>query len=206
LVWDGKDATGQVVTGGVFTSYQLRTIDKKGAQVVAAESVFDLNAGGVDLRGMDPRVLAMRPVASGAVQPIVPPAPRETAPVLTEMPQPQGRRGSIRLPAILFEAHSSVLRDLYRPFLDQVADLIRKFPRVQVYIEGHADAEGTPWEAVKLSQERADAVLRYLLEEKHLSPEYLYARGHGQSAPLESEPTEKAHAMNRRVEIVILTQ
>jgi len=215
LMWDGKDAEGNVVTGGVFTTYQLRTIDKNGVQIVSTEPGVDLGGGEVDLRGMDPRVLAMRPESMGPEAerlaranptPTPTPRPRLETPKMPSDVQPEGRRGAIRVPTILFAKDSSVLRGPYLPYLDEVVVLIRRYPQSKVYIEGHAADEGTAQEAVRLSQDRADAVLRYLVETRHVSSNYLYARGHGESAPQDTSGTAKAAANNRRVDIVIVTQ
>jgi len=160
-------------------------------------------------------VLAMRPVSpSAAVQtdlalpessPVTE-APKMESPHVPEHLQPEGHRGVLRIPAVLFEEGSSVLRSVYLPYLDEVVLLIARYPQAKVYVEGHADSEGAPLQEVRLSQDRADVVLRYLVEKKRLSSIYLYARGHGESAPQDNGTTEKAHANNRRVEIVILTQ
>jgi outer membrane protein OmpA-like peptidoglycan-associated protein len=87
-----------------------------------------------------------------------------------------------------------------------VARLIRKYPNSKVYIEGHAYEEGTERAELQLSQDRADAVLRYLVEKGKVAPENLYSRGHGASAPLDITDTEESKRKNRRVDIVILSK
>jgi outer membrane protein OmpA-like peptidoglycan-associated protein len=91
-------------------------------------------------------------------------------------------------------------------YLDQVARLIRKYPNSRVYIEGHAFDEGSEHEAVKISQNRSDEVLRYLVEKGKVSPDNLYSRGHGDSSPLDMSDTEEARTKNRRVDIILMTK
>jgi outer membrane protein OmpA-like peptidoglycan-associated protein len=90
--------------------------------------------------------------------------------------------------------------------LDQVAKLIRKYPNCKVYIEGHSYDEGPERAEMTISQNRADEVLRYLVENGRVSPDNLYSRGHGASAPLDNSDTEEARVKNRRVDIVIITK
>lgn len=210
LVWDGKDDRGQSVEGGVFASYQLRTIDKNGEQSVAEQPVVDLRAEKLDLRGMDPRVLAMAPASLLPAEKRPVPAPTAT-PTATPLRvprdlSPEGRHGALRLQPLLFEKGSAALRANDVAYLDEVAKLIRQYPDARVYVEGHADSEVAAQDEVRLSQDRADAVLRVLVMNGRVDSKYLYARGHGSSAPRDVSGTEAAHASNRRVEIVIWTR
>ncbi|HJT25395.1 MAG TPA: PorV/PorQ family protein, partial [bacterium] len=40
IAWDGKDSNGNVVAGGIFANYNLRTVDVRGQQVVASDPIF----------------------------------------------------------------------------------------------------------------------------------------------------------------------
>ena len=90
--------------------------------------------------------------------------------------------------------------------LKELAELLRRNPDVQVTIQGHAWDEGTPTEALRLSQDRADAVLRYLIEEEGLSPRNVSSIGFGETMPLLEARTPEAAAMNRRVEVIIVSK
>jgi outer membrane protein OmpA-like peptidoglycan-associated protein len=209
LVWDGKDDQGNVVTGGLFSTYNLRTIDKKGQQVIASEPLFKVGGADVALRQVDPRVLAQHPEVSallGLALSAVPAPPVEQPPVIPSSIQPVGELGVLKMPSLPFLARSAEVKPGYLKYLDQVAALIRKYPTAKVYIEGHAYDEGPETECVALSQRRADTVLRYLVEVGKVASDQLYARGHGSSAPLDLGRTEEARARNRRVDIVILTK
>lgn len=194
IAWDGKDANGNVVTGGLFANYNLRTVDTRGQQVLASDPIFKVSPTAVGER----EAAAM---ALEAAAPRVPVPPKMPAHV-----QPLGLSGVIKVPSITFREESSSISSDFDNYLSQVARVIRKFPNSRVYVEGHADDEGTEDESMRLSQYRADAVMRYLVEKENISPDNLYARGHGTAAPLEISGTEIAHLHNRRVDIVILTK
>jgi outer membrane protein OmpA-like peptidoglycan-associated protein len=201
ITWDGKDDSGNIVTGGIFSSYSLKTVDRKGQQVIASEPIFKLGGAGeartTAFQAIDPTLLAAAGVQmAGAPQPSL----------LPETMQPLGPSGVIKAPSMFFRARSSRLGPGFEDYLDQIVKLIRKYPNSRVYIEGHAYREGTENVNLQLSQERADVVLRYLVEKGKVEPTNLYSRGHGSSAPLDMGNTEEARRRNRRVDIVILTK
>ncbi len=192
IAWDGKDLNGNVVTGGVFSNVNFRTVDVKGQEIVASEPIFKVSQASAREAPL---------MASASVQ------PREfTPPSLPESVQPVGMSGVVKTPSVSFGEKSTKLKSGFLNYLDQIARLIRKYPNSRVYIEGHAFDEGTEREALVLSQNRADQVLRYLVEKGKVSPDNLYSRGHGTSAPVDLNDTEEARSKNRRVDIVILTK
>ena len=110
----------------------------------------------------------------------------------------------MKVPYVSFDYQSFKINPGYYAYLDQVAELIRKNPNSRVYIDGHSSDEGTNVDLMFYAQNRADAVLSYLVEKEKVSPDNLYSRGHGNSMPLDTSDTDEAHAKNRRVEIEIL--
>lgn len=194
IAWDGKDSNGNVVSGGLFANYNLRTVDTRGQQVLASDPIFKVSTTAVGER--EAPVMALQ-----AAAPSVPEPPKMPVNV-----QPLGLSGVVKVPSITFpEERSKILPD-FDTYLSQVARVIRKYPNCRVYIEGHADDEGPEEESMRLSQYRADAVMRYLVEKENISPTNLYARGHGTAAPVDISGTEIAHLHNRRVDIIILTK
>jgi outer membrane protein OmpA-like peptidoglycan-associated protein len=192
IAWDGRDSNGNVVAGGIFANYNFRTVDSRGQQAVATEPLFKI--GNVAAREAPL-------MATAALQ-----ARSFAAPTLPENVLPLGRSGVVKVPSVSFGDKNSRLSPDFQNYLDQVARMIRKYPSAKVYLEGHAYDEGTEREALTVSQNRADAVLRYLVEKGKVSPDNLYSRGHGASAPLDPGDTEEARSKNRRVDIVILTK
>jgi outer membrane protein OmpA-like peptidoglycan-associated protein len=89
------------------------------------------------------------------------------------------------------------------PIVDAVAQVLRDYPRVRVEVGGHTDNKGPPAVNRKLSQQRADAVVKYLVG-KGIAADRLTARGYGPDKPLDTNMTEAGRAANRRVEFLIV--
>ena len=69
-------------------------------------------------------------------------------------------------------------------------------------IMGHTDSMGSDSYNDRLSQARAEAVVRYLTQHFGIEPDRLDAAGFGESKPLADNATEEGRGKNRRVEIV----
>jgi len=111
-----------------------------------------------------------------------------------------------KISGIWFRFLDTDIQDSVVGKLKELAMMLRRNPNVQVAIQGHAWDESTPDEALRLSQERADAVLRYLIEEEGVSPRNVSSIGYGETMPLENAHTEDAAARNRRVEVILVSK
>lgn len=90
-----------------------------------------------------------------------------------------------------------------RDYLDELAEFIKSNPGVRVRIQGHSDGTGgTPEINMKRSEDRANAINRYLIS-KNIPQSRLFPVGYGNTKPIASERTEDGRRMNRRVEIII---
>jgi outer membrane protein OmpA-like peptidoglycan-associated protein len=78
-----------------------------------------------------------------------------------------------------------------------------KYPKMVVEISGHTDNKGKPKDNLTLSQNRANAVVTYLVE-AGISAEQLVAKGYGQDLPIDTNDNDKGRLNNRRVEFKIL--
>ncbi len=87
--------------------------------------------------------------------------------------------------------------------LDQVALTIKAHAEMKIRVEGYTDAQGSMQHNVKLSQDRADAVMMYLLK-KGIDPGRLIAAGYGPASPVADNRTAKGREANRRVEFHII--
>jgi outer membrane protein OmpA-like peptidoglycan-associated protein len=87
--------------------------------------------------------------------------------------------------------------------LDQVALTIKAHAEFKIRIEGYTDAQGKMQHNVKLSQDRADSVMMYLLR-KGIDPGRLIAAGYGPANPIADNRTAKGRDQNRRVEFHII--
>jgi outer membrane protein OmpA-like peptidoglycan-associated protein len=85
-----------------------------------------------------------------------------------------------------------------------IASQMKKHPEIEkVRIEGHTDNTGKPASNLKLSQERADSVMKALVK-AGVDKKRLEAKGIGQMNPIDTNETEQGRAQNRRVELHIV--
>lgn len=110
---------------------------------------------------------------------------------------------AIRLNRIYFDQSSPVLRSESYAELDQLADLLIKYPSVRIEIRGHTDNQGDFDLNTKLSRDRCQAVINYLAE-KGIQRSRLKAVGRGPLDPVAPNNNEENRKKNRRVEFVIL--
>jgi outer membrane protein OmpA-like peptidoglycan-associated protein len=104
---------------------------------------------------------------------------------------------------VYFATGKSVIQPRSFPLLDQVAKVLREHPEIErIRIEGHTDDRGKADANRSLSQARAEAVQKYLVD-KGVEAARLEAKGFGPDRPVTSNKTEKGRAANRRVEFVI---
>lgn len=101
---------------------------------------------------------------------------------------------------VLFEFDKWVIKEPYLPELDQWAEYLQDNPQVQAEIYGFTDSIGTVRYNQKLSENRAQAVVNYLVE-KGVSPKRLTARGFGETQPAAPNDTSEGRQKNRRVEL-----
>lgn len=97
-----------------------------------------------------------------------------------------------------FEAGKSVLTESAKQELKKLAELMKKYPDSKWRIEGHTDSQGSAEFNKRLSQERADAVRKYLIS-LGIPAENLVAEGMGENYPIADNKTEEGRQKNRRV-------
>lgn len=90
--------------------------------------------------------------------------------------------------------------------LDEVAKVLADNTQIElVQIEGHTDSTGTAAGNRKLSQQRAESVVKYLATKGVLSMR-MKAKGFGPDKPIADNTTDEGKEKNRRVEFNILKQ
>jgi OmpA-OmpF porin, OOP family len=110
--------------------------------------------------------------------------------------------GRIELQGIYFDTGQASLRPESNAAIEQVAQLLRQQPGLQLRVVGHTDSSGDFQANVNLSQERAEAVRLALVGSHGIDAARLTAQGVGPSVPVASNDTEEGRARNRRVELV----
>lgn len=103
--------------------------------------------------------------------------------------------------SVLFRSGSSDLLPSAKRRLDEVADALKKTQNPLV-IEGHTDSQGPEELNEELSQQRAESVKDYLVDQG-VDSQRIRTLGMGESHPIASNKNPEGRANNRRVEIVI---
>jgi outer membrane protein OmpA-like peptidoglycan-associated protein len=152
-------------------------------------------------------VLQGEAITESALIEALTPAP---APVLTRgidqkapAPAPKPTKAAL---LITFETNATVLTPAARRELDVVGRALntRQLSDFKFMIEGHADPRGTSERNQKLSEGRAEAVRRYLIQSQGVREDRLKAVGKGDREPL--KPGDPAAPENRRVTFVNLSR
>jgi len=101
---------------------------------------------------------------------------------------------------VRFDFNKSNIKPEYYSELIQVAIVLQDNPSVAVEIQGHTDDIGTASYNKKLSKQRADSVMNYLVN-MGIDKKRLSTKGYGFTRPIASNLTKRGRAMNRRVEL-----
>ena len=102
---------------------------------------------------------------------------------------------------ITFENNKDKIRPESFPIVDAVADIMKTYPKLIIEVQGHTDNKGTKYNNQKLSERRAAAVMKALVE-RGISLDRLRSRGYGQDVPKVPNDSDFNRALNRRVQFV----
>jgi outer membrane protein OmpA-like peptidoglycan-associated protein len=105
---------------------------------------------------------------------------------------------------IYYDYNKANLREESKKELDKLAQLLKLNPNLTVQINSYCDERGSDEYNLKLSYERAQAVVNYLIS-KGISPNKLIAKGWGKANPVvPNATTEEEHQLNRRTTFNII--
>jgi OOP family OmpA-OmpF porin len=107
------------------------------------------------------------------------------------------------LEGVNFDFGKDTLREESKAKLDKAAEIMTKHASVKVEISGHTDSIGGRDANMNLSQRRADAVKRYLVD-KGIAADRIETRGAGPDEPIDTNKTNPGRARNRRIEFRVL--
>jgi OOP family OmpA-OmpF porin len=105
---------------------------------------------------------------------------------------------------IEFEFDKAEIKNVYQDHLRKISDFLKANPETKAVIEGHTCSIGTEQYNLKLSQKRADSVIRRLIDEGVESTR-LEAKAYGESMPIADNKTAAGRRKNRRVTADIST-
>jgi outer membrane protein OmpA-like peptidoglycan-associated protein len=105
---------------------------------------------------------------------------------------------------VQFETGTAALKAESDAVLGQVARVLAEHPELEVVeVQGHTDDTGTPELNQRLSDDRARAVVTWLVDHG-VAANRLVPKGYGQERPLRENATEEGRASNRRVEFRVM--
>jgi outer membrane protein OmpA-like peptidoglycan-associated protein len=108
----------------------------------------------------------------------------------------------ITMADVLFDTGKYDLRPTTREALARLSGIVLAHPGLTLEVEGHTDSTGSDELNQTLSEQRANAVRAYLIQQG-LSADAVTARGFGKTAPVADNSTAAGRQKNRRVELVV---
>ncbi len=119
--------------------------------------------------------------------------------------EPIASNASVVLKNIFFEVNKYELNPESQTELDNLVRLLNENPTMEIEISGHTDNVGKPSDNMILSNNRAKAVVNFLISKK-INPARLVAKGFGETKPLADNKTEAGRLQNRRTEMRVISQ
>ena len=119
--------------------------------------------------------------------------------------QPIEANAAIVLKNIFFETNKYELKPQSQVELDEVVQMMKDNPTVNIQINGHTDNSGTASENKVLSENRARAVTSYLVT-KGIAASRLSSKGWGDTQPVAGNTTPEGRAQNRRTELKVISR
>jgi OOP family OmpA-OmpF porin len=102
-----------------------------------------------------------------------------------------------------FDTDKANVKPQYRDELVKVADYLKKYPETTGVIEGHTDNVGGYDYNMKLSLERAESVVNYLVENFGIERTRLSAKGYGYTRRIAYNRTSEERQKNRRINLIL---
>lgn len=109
--------------------------------------------------------------------------------------------GKAAVYGIYFDTGKSVVKPESTPALDEITKLLKQHGGLTLFVVGHTDSAGTLDSNLRLSADRADAVVKALIA-RGIAAARLKGAGVGPYCPVASNRSEEGKARNRRVELV----
>jgi outer membrane protein OmpA-like peptidoglycan-associated protein len=108
----------------------------------------------------------------------------------------------VNMSDVLFDFNKYTLRAAAREKLAKIAGIVLAHPGLKLEVDGYTDSVGTDEYNLRLSQQRADSVRGYLVEQG-IRSDSVASNGFGKENPVASNSTAAGRQQNRRVEMVV---
>jgi outer membrane protein OmpA-like peptidoglycan-associated protein len=109
--------------------------------------------------------------------------------------------GRVATQGIFFDTGSDRIRPESTPTLKEITAMLKEHADLKILVEGHTDNVGQAASNLALSEKRAAAVKRYLVEQG-IAEDRLQSKGLGDTKPTAKNDTAEGRQQNRRVELV----
>ena len=104
-----------------------------------------------------------------------------------------------------FDFNKWKVKKIYYPKILKIAKILKANPKLKIEIDGYTDNIGSKTYNLKLSLKRAKAVKDILVNTYQINPKRIIVKGFGESYPLVPNDNPTNRALNRRVEIINIT-
>ncbi len=109
----------------------------------------------------------------------------------------------IAMRSVEFDLGKASLKTISYQILNQVSEILKRYPDYNVVISGHTDNTGSSATNQSLSEQRAKSCYDYLMGQGISSLRMSYV-GYGESRPITTNDTPQGRALNRRVEFNLI--
>lgn len=104
---------------------------------------------------------------------------------------------------ITFATDQSYISSGFNDTLNAIANVMNKYEKTYLSVEGHTDSTGKDSYNINLSRERAQSVKDYLVNQQIMAAR-VSTKGYGETRPIATNESANGRAQNRRVEIQIV--
>ena len=167
-----------------------QTAERTGANAQALE------AASQRLQGVDSRVTEVSALAKNA---------QEEAGAVAQRFANRNKYAALETKSVYFDFNKADLRDEGFSELEEIARALQADPNAVVELQGFADSRGSDVYNQRLTRDRVDAVVRYLVQRHGVELRRVYGVGMGKAPQAAGEGSGRdALAKSRRVDIVLL--
>jgi outer membrane protein OmpA-like peptidoglycan-associated protein len=114
--------------------------------------------------------------------------------------------GLLLMDAVYFETNKTDISINSKPYLNIIAKMLTKYPKLQIEVSGHTDDVGSDARNLTLSQGRSESVTAYMVQAAPELRNVLSAKGYGESQPKADNKTADGRKLNRRTELQVLNK
>ncbi|MBP5190275.1 MAG: OmpA family protein [Bacteroidales bacterium] len=128
----------------------------------------------------------------------------DTVPVVAAVADTFQVGATFVLQNVFFDYDKSTLLQQSYNELQHLLNILQSHPMMKIEIDGHTDGHGSLDYNQRLSENRAKAVVEFLIS-KGIDPKRLQYKGFGKTRPIDTNVTEEGRAHNRRVEFKVIS-